>query len=244
ASEEHIADQRARVFRTHPAPYSIGSGPSGDTFQKKTSLSPTKSLPSEQVPKDFVQPLVNRGLTCVQASSERKLAHPEVDASRRDYSSKIKRPPQDANQLGEYVPVYEYLNTTRDFLSTMGYNRPERISPPARIDWRSVYIDNGSDIPVNIGINADPFNPPDNVLFRLQPEEGRWVLINAYGGSPQYLWPFFTDAQSCGSRDSNGKCLSCGPPRILSRNANSFVLKSGVVGVYIITFQYPTFTAS
>jgi hypothetical protein len=191
ASEEQIADQRARLFRTHPTPYSTGPSPDG-----------------------------------------------------KDYSSTIKRPPQNANTLGEYVPVYEYLNTTRDFLSTMGYNRPERISPPAHVDWRSVYIDNGSDTPLNIAIGTSPFEPPDKIQFRLQPEEGRWVLINSYGGSPQYLWPFYTSPESCGPRDSHGICLAAGRPRILANNANSFVLKQGVVGINIITFQYPTFSAS
>jgi hypothetical protein len=161
-----------------------------------------------------------------------------------DYSSQLKRPEQTEGVLGEYVPVYQYLNTTRDFLSTQGYNRPERIGPPAHVDWRSVYIDNGSETPLNIGIGTSPFDPPDRILFRLQPEQGRWVEINSYGGSPQYLWPFFTDAGSCGTHGSQGECLAAGPPRILANNANSFVIKQGVTGVNIITFQYPTFSAS
>ncbi len=153
------------------------------------------------------------------------------------YSKRV--PP---TRLGEYIPDYQYVNTVRDFLSTQGYTPQERVAPPAHIDHRKVEICNDSDEPLNIGVGTSPFDPPDRVSFSLQPGQSRWVLINSYGGSPQYLWPFFTDAHSCGSRTLNGKCLVAGPPRILANNANCFVIKSGVEGVWITTWQYPTFS--
>jgi hypothetical protein len=164
------------------------------------------------------------------------------DAYKKEIGDRIFRPipqpykAQKSEELGEYQPDYQYVNTVRDFYSTQGLNPNERVAPLAHIDWRTVEIGNDSDSPLNIGINNDPFNPPDGTLFTLQPEERRYILINSYGGSEQYLWPFWTTP----SRGPQPACPVAGPPRILANNANSFVLKSGVTGIWIVTFQYPT----
>ncbi len=168
--------------------------------------------------------------------------HPTPYSKRNgNHSSVLPRDPP--NKLGEYIPEYQYANVVRDYRTTMGLSASERVTPPAHIDWRRVCIDNASDSPLNIGVNNSPFDPPDKILFSLQPDENRFILINSFGGSEQYLWPFWTSAKSCGSKDSDGKCLAAGPPRILARNANLFVIKSGVQGVWITLFRNPTFKA-
>jgi hypothetical protein len=141
-------------------------------------------------------------------------------------------------QFKEYVAPKKYRNEVYDFMPAMGMNPNERYTPPAHIDNRTVYIDNASDVPVGIAINNSPFNPPPNseILFILQPSEGRYILINSQGGSEQYLWPFKAVVGGAGSKE----CLVFGFPRILARNANSFVLKRGVEGIWILTFQYPS----
>lgn len=147
----------------------------------------------------------------------------------------------------EYQPVQPQVSKVRDFYSTMGYNYNEQHAPPAHYSMRTVCIDNDCDIPVVVGINNSPFEAPEEKLFSLQPKELRYILINSYGGPEQYLWPFYTSGSSprvpLPEKDygeAQKECGIAGPPRILANNANSFVLKQGVVGVWIQTFQYPT----
>ena len=93
----------------------------------------------------------------------------------------------------EYVPDIGYVNKVRDFATTMGDNTPtERFFVPPRYDMREVMIDNDADVPVEIRINNSPYDAPKEGLFILQPKEFRFILINSYGGSPQYIGPVRT----------------------------------------------------
>lgn len=168
------------------------------------------------------------------------------DEHKEEMKKRILKPRPEPYHFEMYQPKYEYKNSVRDYFSSYGSNPNERPTPPPHIDGRTVYIDNASDMPVAVGINNDPFNAPEKQLFSLQPEEGRYILINSYGGSPQYLWPFYTKGYSptvpnyIGYTQEDKECHIAGPPRILANNANSFVIKRGVEGVWILTFQYPT----
>lgn len=148
------------------------------------------------------------------------------------WKRKVLVPRPQPYEFSTYEKDYrESRNYIRDYLSTMGKNPKESFTPPPHVHARTIRVDNSTEITIGIGINTNPTKAPEP-LFYLEPGELRYVLINSYGDTPQYLWPFRGYSEG-------DKCNVGGNPRILSNNANVFVIKKGVYGFWILTFREP-----
>jgi hypothetical protein len=120
------------------------------------------------------------------------------------------------------VKVY---NSVLDYNKLQGVTNPADLCnrPPRDINFRYVTVENSSFREIGCAItergmelSIDRYPPPEP-NFILKGREIRHLAINNQGGADQWLWLLDPESKKV-----------VGNPRILARNANSFVLRDGL----------------
>ena len=101
------------------------------------------------------------------------------------------------------------------------------------IDHRHITIENSSEHNVGIAITTYMFGDTPAVHFVSPPGDVRHIGINSHGDTTQYMWVL---------HPVTGKKL--GPPQVLDRMSNEFVVRYGMNVVFVQKYYRPSYSAS
>lgn len=101
------------------------------------------------------------------------------------------------------------------------------------IDHRHVSIENSSPYPVGVAITTYMYGETPAVRWVSPPGDVRHVGINAQGDTTQYMWVLHPET---GAR--------LGPPQVLDRQSNQFVIRYGLNTVWVQKYQRPSYSAA
>ena len=121
------------------------------------------------------------------------------------------------------------INIARDWNMAQGFSNPADETAMIRrdIDLRKVSIENSSpDRSVGCAITTYYEGPHPKIQFRLGPGEIKYVGINSFGSSMQFLW--YMDIESK---------TRLGSPVAFRTDSNQYVLRQGLQKWYVHFFQ-------
>ena len=131
--------------------------------------------------------------------------------------------------------TYKY-NTVRNLNTNQGVIHISDLSQQILrdINTRSIGIQNSSIIPIGISItNYFEDKYPPKIMFTMGPRESKHLSINSQGSTDQFIHIFDINTN---------KYL--GPPSIIDRYSNEFVLRQGLNKWFITPYRFPSYRAS